>query len=221
MRMLCHIYNLCVTTLALLLPFDNKYLLLGDFNLPTINWDILQGETLISNFFCDLVFNLNLVQMINEPTHIYGSILDLVLTTNDDNISSLLVHSYASLPIISDHFAITFSLNASLPSSQKFLPFYALNYFNGDYEGLNNYLSSFDFSSCFQSHTIEFIWSYIESTLVNAINRFIPQITIHNNHQPKWFTPKIRHHIKCVRTLRQKHKHNSTDHHSRAIYTPL
>ena len=60
---------------------------------PTINWDILQGETPMSNLFCDLVFNLNLVQMINEPTHIHGNILDLVLTTEDNFNTLLSVHS--------------------------------------------------------------------------------------------------------------------------------
>ena len=62
--------------------------------------------------------------MINEPIPIFmvTSYVDLVLTTNDDNISSLSVHPHASLPIISDHFAITFSLNTSLLSPPKFLP---------------------------------------------------------------------------------------------------
>ena len=132
--------SLCDYISATVSHSDNKYLLLGNFNLPTINWNILQGESPISNFFYDLIFNLNLFQMINESTHIYGNILDLVLTTNDDNISSLSVQPYASLPIISDHFAITFSLNTSLSSSPKFLTFYVFNYSKGDYEGLNNYL---------------------------------------------------------------------------------
>ena len=83
--------------------------------------------------------------MINEPTHIHGNVLDLVFTTDDDIITSLSVHSTTSLPIISDHFAITFSLNTSLPSPPKFSPFYVFNYSKGDYEGLNTYLSSFDF----------------------------------------------------------------------------
>ena len=82
-----HIQSLCDYISTTVSHSNNKYLLLGDFNLPTINWDILQGETPISNLFCDLVFNLNLIQMINEPTHIYGNILDLVLTTNGNKIS--------------------------------------------------------------------------------------------------------------------------------------
>ena len=116
-----------------------------------------------------------------------------------------------SLPIISDHFAITFSLNASLPSLPKFSPFYVFNYSKGDYEGLNNYLSNFDFSPCFQSHNIEIIWSYNKSTLINAMYQFIPQIKIHSNQQPRWFTSEIRHHVKCLHTL------HPTAHHSEAI----
>ena len=46
-----HIQSLCDYISVTVSHSDNKYLLLGDFNLPTINWDILQGETPISNFF--------------------------------------------------------------------------------------------------------------------------------------------------------------------------
>ena len=48
--------------------------------------------------------------------------------------------------------------------------------------------------------------------------QFIPQIKIHSNQQPRWFTPEIRHHIKCLRTLCRKHKRHPTNHHSEAIY---
>jgi len=153
---------------------NDKLVLIGDFNFPTINWDILQGETPMSNLFCDLVFNLNLVQMINEPTHIHGNILDLILIIDDNLITSLSVHSNSSLPIVSDHFAMTFSLNSSLPSPSKFSPFYVFNYSKGDYEGLYNHLSNVDFSPCLQSHDIEFIWSFILSTISCAMHQFIP-----------------------------------------------
>ena len=76
--------------------------------------------------------------MINEPMHVHRNILDLVFTT-DDIITSLSVHSSTSLPIISDHFAITFSLNTSLLASPNVSPFYVFNYSKGDYEGLNTY----------------------------------------------------------------------------------
>ena len=48
----------------------------------TINWDgysYFKVKLLAtSNLFCDLIFNLNLVQMVNESTHIHGNILDFI-----------------------------------------------------------------------------------------------------------------------------------------------
>ena len=37
----------------------------------------------------------------------------------------------------------------------------------GDYEGLNDFLNNVDFSTCYQSNNVEFIWSFIKSTLCN------------------------------------------------------
>ena len=42
-----HIQSLCDYISTTVSHSNNKYLLLGDFNLPTINWDILQGVYLI------------------------------------------------------------------------------------------------------------------------------------------------------------------------------
>ena len=39
---------------------------------------------------------------------------------------------------------------------------------------------------------------------------FIPFTKIHCKHQPSWFTVNIRHHIKCLRTLRRRHKRHPT-----------
>ena len=77
-----------------------RYVLLGDFNFPTINWDLLQGKTPMLYPFCDLVFILNLVQMINDPMHIHRyNYRRLVLTTDDDIITSLSVYSDTSSSI--------------------------------------------------------------------------------------------------------------------------
>jgi len=93
---------------------NNKLILIGDFNFPTINWNLLQYDTSISNSFCDLVFYLNLVQLVDQPTHSCGNILDLVLTNIEDSIAFLSIHPVDFTPIKSDHFPVTFSLNANL-----------------------------------------------------------------------------------------------------------
>ena len=47
---------------------------IGDYNLPGIDWETLSGDSLISNTFCDLVFDLNLTQLMGSPSHISGPI---------------------------------------------------------------------------------------------------------------------------------------------------
>ena len=55
-------------------------ILLGDFNLPDINWNSLSGSTPTSTLFCDLVFDMNLDKLVTFHTHCKGNILDLCLT---------------------------------------------------------------------------------------------------------------------------------------------
>ena len=76
-----------LSNLSCLFTFSNV-IVVGDFNLPDINWDSLSASTSISNLFCDFLFNNNLSQLVNEPTHIKGNILDLVLTNSDNDISN-------------------------------------------------------------------------------------------------------------------------------------
>ena len=87
---------------------SSNLVLLGDFNLIDINWNSLSGQSPFSSKFCDVTFDLNLFQLIEESTHIAGNILDLILTNVPENISSLIVYSEPPLPISSDHFIIIF-----------------------------------------------------------------------------------------------------------------
>jgi len=163
----------------------------------------------IHHYLTCSVFDLNLVQLIDQPTHSCGNILDLVLTNIGGSITSLLIHPADFTSIKSDHFPITFSLNTDPSSSPpKVSPYYTFNYSKGNYTGLYNHLANIDFSPCLQSHDIEHIWTFIKSAVINAMNLHIPKIKIH---QPKWYTSKIKHHIKCLQTLRRKYRRHSTE----------
>ena len=72
--------------------------------------------------FCDIIFNLNLSQLICEPTHIAGNMLDLILTNIPDHIFNVNVHSVPPLSIPSDHYTITFdvqTLNHDVQTKQQ------------------------------------------------------------------------------------------------------
>jgi len=102
----------------------NPVILLGDFNFPDVDWCTLSGSSSESNKFCDLLFQLNLTQLVDKPTHNLGNILDLIITNNEDIIYDLIIHPQNYKPISTDHFLISFLpswylLNTPLPVPHK------------------------------------------------------------------------------------------------------
>ena len=189
---------------------SNTVLVMGDFNCPDIDWPTLSGVSPISTLLCDFVFDYNISQVVESPTHVKGNVLDLVLTNSAQLIHSLTV--FTDKFQYSDHFLIKFSLHRMAPKSTSFnhrcLP--VLNYSRADYEGMCNYLLDFDFSGCLDSSDVEVIWSLLKNALTSAISLFTPSHVVRHSSQPKWFTREIRHQINCLRSLRRKIKVKAT-----------
>ena len=88
----------------------------------------LHGDCSSSTEFCELIFELDLFQVLTTATHKQGNILDLVLTNLEinRNITDVIVHSD---PILfpSDHFTITFKLTTAKQPAHKSGSFFALS----------------------------------------------------------------------------------------------
>jgi len=140
---------------------DTAHLLLpGDFNFTEIDWSTFSGQSYVSQQFLRPNFDIGLDQLINLQTHNKGNILDLLLTNMDDSIDSVKVHSINRL-LPSDHYGITFNLLFSKPPTKK-TTYYSYNYSKGHYQGLYDYLSHINLSSCFLCNDVESIWEEIE-----------------------------------------------------------
>ena len=75
--------------------------MVGDFN---FHWSTLLSCTPSSNlYFCEFIFDCNLLPSVTEPTHTKGHILDLVLSSPNVTIDMLTVDSSQGF---SDHFII-------------------------------------------------------------------------------------------------------------------
>ena len=98
-----------------LLSQNHNLILLGDFNLPDIDWNSLAGHSATSNQLCKLVFQYNLTQFVTFPTHVMGNILDLVLSDNSDLISNTKIDSSQGSLLTSDHYVISFYVSTSPP----------------------------------------------------------------------------------------------------------
>ena len=190
---------------------DGNVIILGDFNTPDIDWHTLTADSNFSIQLCNLIFQYNYSQVVTSPTHEHGNLLDLVITNNDDIISDVQVHSEGTF-IKSDYYLVSFKLKSILNHKPDSCPITILDYSKANYNGLNQFLSSIDYSTCYQSENVEFVWSFVKALLLQGIRRFIPTIKLKTTAHPKWFTPALRHQVKCIQTLKRRYHKSPTEH---------
>ena len=200
-------FNSLISYFTTLANTDDSFVLLGDFNLPDTSWSSLSGASINSNFFCDFVFQYNLFQMIESPTHIQGNVLDLILTNDLELVTDLVILPHQSQVISSDHLMITFSISSYSQPSFCNPP---IDFPKANFSGLCDYLLSCDFSMCFESNDIEFVWSSLKFTILYGMKLFIPKVRLRSHQRPKWVTSNIQHDLNRFRTLKRKCKLHST-----------
>ena len=179
-----------------------QLIIVGDFNLPDINWNSLSASSPLSPSFCDTVLSLNLVQLIDEATHSCGNSLDLVLTTIPSSIHNLCV-DHLTCSSVSDHHLVTFDV--VLPFTRKPPKSYlTFDYSRADFNELENFFFDNSFKDCLPHREVNSVWSSFKSVFFNGCSIFIPTIKKHPKSTPLWFNSKIRHRIKCIRTLKRR-----------------
>ena len=160
-------------------------ILLGDFNFPDINWRNLSSATPSGNLFCEFVFDHNLVQLVDSPTHVKGNTLDLVLCNSTNLISDVLIGSNElSVGLQSDHKSVEISIPCNATDiSRCSVPRFI--FAKGDYDGLNHYFEFADFSAFNSSWDIEFQWSFLKSLILEGCDLFIPKSKSTLSHYPR------------------------------------
>ena len=186
--------------------------LLGDFNLPDINWDILCGNSRVAETFCDVCFGFNLSQLISCPTHIHGNTMDLILTNNEDLVSSIEVHLTDNFPISSDHYIINLELSLSRPNSPANVTQHVYDYSKADFIGMNAYIFNSNIINCLHFTDVKTTWAFIKSIIYDAMMMFIPKFQFRSKQYPKWFTKDVCHQLNCLHTLRKAYKCSPSDH---------
>ena len=71
-------------------------MILDDFNLPDTNWATITSASAALAAFHNLIFGLNLTQLVLPPTQSHSIIFDLVITNSVRFISQLMIHSTTS-----------------------------------------------------------------------------------------------------------------------------
>ena len=172
--------------------------------LPWKSSPTFSGVSPASSALCDFVFDFNIIQVIESPTHTKGNILDLILSNTTDLIEHVNIWSDSFL--YSDHFLLDFYVKIPnlAPPRNVLHSRPVLDYSKADYVEMNNFLLDYDFSDFLVSTDVEFIWQLLKSSITTAISLFTPTFKHPKCNHPCWFTSDIHHQINCIRTLKRR-----------------
>ena len=188
-----------------------KLVILGDFNLPDIDWTDQSAESKYSN---DLLNSLNdnfLIQKVDSATRARGRdkqhILDLVIS-NDEFISKI---EYLSPLGCSDHAVLNIFLDKCIDN--KINPS-NLNFKKGDYNRLRQYLDiDWDDRIGNDAHDVESMYQLFTEHLSEGIRKSVPMVrTFHQSLLYRRPLPiEIRENIKLKHRLWKKYVKTKND----------
>ena len=149
--------------------------MLGDFNLPSINWECYSQHPPTCRFgslFLDFIFEQGFSQYVCEATR-GDNVLDLVLTNSVGLIASLDVACPFST---SDHNTINFSLN-NLPSANTCSDEFFYDFKRADFGSIVDYMSRINWDYEFSFHfSVQQWWDLFVSHLGTSFQLFVPLV---------------------------------------------
>lgn len=183
----------------------DETVILGDYNLPYISWELNTGEDANSRRMIEFMEDNFLHQFVREPTR-GNNILDLVIATHENLVSNLSVGEHLST---CDHKIIRFEfkIKHKIFKSNTKVP----NYKNVDLNGLRNDIKNI--TLCVEGiFDVNKLWIKFKELFMIAQNKYIPMQTRQDKgrSKPLWFNNDISRAIRERNRLHKLKKNNNS-----------
>lgn len=183
---------------------SDNVLLIGDFNLPGIDWEnasLFAESNLHVNYLRNIMLYHNLQQVVKHPTRIHdtsATILDLVFVSQSIETFTVSVE-----PGISDHQLVYFTcpLNSCVVSKKNTVTI--KDYSRANDESVLDYLEIC--LDSFQGHDITALWHRFKEIINHCLRNFIPSKTKRTSKVTPWISRDILHLKRRVKRLRRRH----------------
>lgn len=199
------IYNLHFGILTSILHSNNvnEFMIVGDYNLPTLEWQdcgtflkpILTNNCCLPNkYLINFIATHNCVQ-INKYRNKRGRILDLFITNLDNaSISSTMMPLVQVDPNHPAFFVLAplnkFNISTSLLTKKHSVQF---NFNKANYDIINTEIANIDWNSLSLCTDAEAAVSLFYEKIYNIIKQHIPTKINKTSHFPVWFSPALIH----------------------------
>ena len=185
-----------LATLNHIVVFNYTYIF-GDFNFSKIVWNrdgnSYPSQSNESNCFLNFLSKHSFVQLVNEPTHSSGNILDLIIAPKDNEIT--LVSILEPFTLSCDHNMI--NVVFTIPKWQKTSFFAKKNFYKANYCAINDFLRTVNWEEVLNEDSIESNYSVFIDILQQTIQCYTPDTAV----RKKSFVPK---HLKALRIQKKK-----------------
>ena len=170
---------------------DNRVLLLGDFNVPGVDWadmDVRRGATWIDKRILDVVRDCFWYQHVKEDTRYMNeqsSMLDLVFTKEEGDVRNI-----EHLPPLgrSDHEMVIGELVTEWKSKVVHKP--RRLYQKGNYDKIIEELNLVNWGEEFEGKTVHECWIIFKTKLIELVEKYIPMSTPRDYNEP-WMNKSL------------------------------
>ena len=171
---------------SLLRTLGGQTVVIGDFNLPRIDWTRRWSPCAGERMVLDTVGDMFWEQMVHVPTHRLGNTLDLCLTSSLELIAG--VEVVAPLGN-SDHMGLEVSLVGMVPvmSSKEVVPDWA----KADLQGMRDKLGMVMWEDEFAQLSGTECMGVIYEVLDKVTREFVPTKLRRSGHKPLWMNARI------------------------------
>ena len=180
---------------SLLRTLGGKTVIIGDFNLPSIDWTRRWSPCAGERMVLDTVGDMFWEQMVHVPTHRLGNTLDLCLTSSLELLTG--VEVVAPLGN-SDHMGLEVSLVGRVTdvSSKEEVP----DWEKADLQGMREKLETFEWEEEFAQLRGTECMERLYEVLDRVTREFVPSKHRRTGHRPMWMNANI------MRMLRRKRR---------------
>ena len=140
--------------------------------------------------FLNIFSDLGLSQLVFEPTHRSGNILDILLSDSPHLVENLQAMSVGE-PINSDHSPLKFSIRTCVIKRKKIAKRTIYNYKRANWAALNNDLSRVDWDHLLNFTEADLGWNIFKEKFTTLCDKHIPKIKIKETFKPPWYDSEV------------------------------
>ena len=173
-------------------------ILYGDFNIPHATWisdndsNVLLPEHVSPIHAAEFIGSINELGLcqVNNIFNSMDRLLDLVFTNDYDNFSIAKAPPLFNFEVIHPPILLTFEWHFDINNNQPEVE--TFNFKRGDYNGLNQYLSSLNLEQRMNQLSLDDKVALLVNSLNEAMERFIPKSIIKRNSNCPWSSKQLK-----------------------------